>query len=408
MAKAKATIGIDIGTYSIKILGVNKETNEALFLEVRDSHGVQKGRIKEPSEVAKIINEMIESIERKHSYPIENVFVNINGSKLELIPSSASISVGRADQKISEEDINRVKEETKMINLQSNNKKIIEIFPVEWTLDGEKESRDPLGMQGFKLELEAMLLSVFNSDIEAVIDSLDGIDISEENIVPGPIADANAILTPSQKELGVALINIGAGSTSIIIYEEGKLLNMAVFPIGSSNITNDIAIGFKTEIEIAEEIKKKYGSCFKKTGQAKKINFPLEIEEDEDENEKKKKEYLTFAEKDLIKIIEARTCEIFDFAQEEIKKVSKQGLLPAGVIITGGGANLSGIVELAKKEFKLPVKIGYCKEIKGLEKDVTLSTVCGVLLSMTGKDSLYSPENKFLKKIKKIFSNFAP
>ena len=406
MAKAKATIGIDIGTYSIKILGINRETNEALFLEVHDSYGVQKGRIKEPLEVSKIINEMLDNVERKHNYPIENVFVNINGSKLELIPSSASISVGRADQKISEEDVNRVREEVKMINLQSNNKKIIEVFPREWTLDGEKESRDPLGMQGFKLELEAMLLSVFNADVEAVTDSLEGIDINEDNIVPSPIADASAILTPSQKELGVALINIGAGSTSIIIYEDGKLLNMAVFPIGSSNITNDIAIGFKTEIEIAEEIKKKHGSCFKKTGQARKINFPLESEEDEEE--KKKKEYLTFTEKDLVKIIEARVCEMFEFVQEEIKKVSKQGLLPAGIIITGGGSNLSGIVELAKKEFKLPAKIGYCKEIKGLEKDVTLSTVCGVLLSRADKDSSYSPENKFLKKIKKLFSNFAP
>ncbi|KUK49859.1 MAG: cell division protein FtsA [Parcubacteria bacterium 33_209] len=402
MAKAKATIGIDIGTYSIKILGINKETNEALFLEVHDSYGVQKGRIKEPAEVAKIINEMLESIERKHNYPIENVFVNINGSKLELIPSTASISVGRADQKVSEEDISRVKEEVKMINLQSNNKKIIEVFPKEWTLDNEKESRDPLGMQGFKLELEAMLLSVFNAEIETVLDSLDGLDVTEENIIPGPIADANAILTPSQKELGVALINIGAGSTSVIIYEDGKLLNMAVFPIGSSNITNDIAIGFKTEIEIAEEIKKKHGSCFKK-GQAKKISFPLESEEED-----KKKEYLTFAEKDLIKIIEARVCEIFELVQEEIKKVSKQGLLPAGIIITGGGSNLSGIIDLAKKEFKLPAKIGYCKEIKGLEKDATISTVCGVLLSRSDRDGSYNSENKFFKKIKKIFNNFIP
>ncbi|MDK2948938.1 MAG: cell division protein FtsA [Patescibacteria group bacterium] len=402
MAKAKATIGIDIGTDSIKILGINKDTNEALFLEVHDSYGVQKGRIKEPAEVAKIINEMLENIERKHDCPIENVFVNINGSKLELIPSTASISVGRADQKVSEEDIARVREEVKMINLQSNNKKIIEVFPKEWTIDNEKESRDPLGMQGFKLELEAMLLSVFNTEIEAVKNALDGIDITEENIIPGPIADANAILTPSQKELGVALINIGAGSTSIVIYEDGKLLNMAVFPIGSSNITNDIAIGFKTEIEIAEEIKKKHGNCLKK-GKTKKINFPLENEE-----EGERKEYLNFAEKDLVKIIEARVCEIFDFAQEEIKKVSKQELLPAGIIITGGGSSLSGIVDLAKKEFKLPAKIGYCKEIKGIEKDATLSTVCGVLLSIDDKDGSYNSENKFFKKIKKIFSNFIP
>ncbi|MDD3386550.1 MAG: cell division protein FtsA [Candidatus Pacebacteria bacterium] len=409
MAKAKATIGIDIGTHKIKVLGINRETSEALFLEIRDSYGVQKGRIKEPSEVSQIIGEILESIERKHNYPIENVFVNINGTKLELIPSQASISVGRADQKVSEEDVERVKEEVKMINLQSGNKKILDVLPKDWILDNDTEARNPVGMQGFKLELKAMLLSVFNADIESIIEALEGIDITEENIVPSPIADADAILNPSQKELGVALINIGAGTTSVSIYEEGKLLSMTVFPIGSGNITNDIAIGFKTEIEVAEKIKKQYGSCIKKKA-SKKINFSLDDDEDDDEDDepKKSKNILTFSEKDLIKIIEARVCEIFELANQEIKKLSKQGLLPAGIIITGGGANLSGIVELAKNEFKLPAKIGYCKEIKGLDKDSSLSTVCGTLLSQADKKSFYTPENKFLKKIKKIINNFIP
>ena len=218
MAKAKATIGIDIGTHKIKVLGINKETKEALFLEVRDSYGVQKGRIKEPAEVSQIINEILETIERKHSYPIENVFVNINGTKLELIPSQASISVGRADQKVSEEDVERVKDEVKMINLQSNNKKILEVIPKDWVIDGDTEARNPVGMQGFKLELNAMLLSAFSADIDSVLDALEGIDITEDNIVPSPIADADAILNPSQKELGVALINIGAGTTSVVVY----------------------------------------------------------------------------------------------------------------------------------------------------------------------------------------------
>jgi len=408
MAKAKATIGIDIGTQKIKILGINKETKEALFLEVRDSYGVQKGRIKEPAEVSQIINEILETIERKHNYPIENVFVNINGTKLELIPSQASISVGRADQKVSEEDVERVKDEVKMINLQSNNKKILDVIPKDWIIDGDTEARNPVGMQGFKLELNAMLLSAFSADIDSVLDALEGIDITEDNIVPSPIADADAILNPSQKELGVALINIGAGTTSVVIYEDGKLLSMIVFPIGSGNITNDIAIGFKTEIEVAEKIKKQYGSCLKKKS-SKKINFPLDEEDDDDDEEvKKNKNILTFSEKDLIKIIEARVCEIFDLASQEIKKVSKQGLLPAGIIITGGGANLSGIVELAKNQFKLPAKIGYCKDIKGLEKDSSLSTVCGTLLSKADKENFYHSDNKFFTKVKKIINNFIP
>ena len=409
MSRAKVITGIDIGTQKIKILGVKKVDNEkeALFLETADSFGIEKGRIKDSEEVSRIINEIVEKIERKNNCSIENIFVNINGTKLQLIPSHSSISVGRADQKVSEDDISRAKDEVKMINLQSNNKKIINVFPKEWTLDGEKESRDPVGLQGFKLELDAMLMSSFNSDIESIVESLEGFDLEEENIIPSPIADAEAILTPKQKELGVALINIGSGTSSIVIYEEGKLLGMSIFPIGGGNITNDIAIGFKTEIDIAEEIKIKHGSCFKKNTKSK-INFLLEEEEDNEEEKKKEKKYLTFSEKDLIKIIEARVCEIFELASQEIKKLSKQGLLPAGIIITGGGANLSGIVELAKNEFKLPAKIGYCKEIKGLDKDSSLSTVCGTLLSQADKKSFYTPENKFLKKIKKIINNFIP
>lgn len=412
MSRVKVITGIDIGTQTIKILGIKKTENgkEALFLETADSFGVEKGRVKDAEEVSRIINELVENIERKHNCSIENVFVNINGTKLQLIPSHASISVGRADQKVSEEDIERAKGEVKMINLQSNNKKIINVFPKEWVLDGEKETRDPVGLQGFKLELDAMLLSSLSSDIESIIEALEGFEIEEGSIIPGPVADAEAILTPKQKELGVALINIGAGSSSIVIYEEGKLLNMVVFPVGGGNITNDIAIGFKTEIDIAENIKKKYGTCLKKVAK-KKINFDIDSpEEDEEEEEKKKKDknFLTFSEKDLVKIIEARVCEIFELAGKEIKKVSKEGSLPGGIVLTGGGSNLPGIVDLAIKEFKLPCRIGYCKDIKGIDKDSSLTTVCGLVLTNIEKESSYSRGSKIGKKIKNFLNNFIP
>ena len=409
MSRAKVITGIDIGTQKIKILGVKKVDNEkeALFLETAESFGIEKGRVKDSEEVSRIINEIVEKIERKNNCSIENIFVNINGTKLQLIPSHSSISVGRADQKVSEDDISRAKDEVKMINLQSNNKKIINVFPKEWTLDGEKESRDPVGLQGFKLELDAMLMSSFNSDIESIVESLEGFDLEEENIIPSPIADAEAILTPKQKELGVALINIGSGTSSVVIYEEGKLLGMSIFPIGGGNITNDIAIGFKTEIDIAEEIKIKHGSCFKKNTKSK-INFLLEEEEDNEEEKKKEKKYLTFSEKDLIKIIEARVCEIFDLANKEILKVSKEGLLPGGIVLTGGTSNLSGIVDLAIKEFKLPCRIGYCKEIKGINNDPSLTTVCGLVASRIDDENSYPKGSKWGKKIKNFFSNFIP
>jgi cell division protein FtsA len=418
MAKTKVLTGLDIGTDTIKILGIKTDSEsgwEVLFFESIDSFGVLKGRIKDASEVGKRISELIERVERKHNCRIENLFVNINGTKLQLVPSHALISVGRADQKVSKEDKERIFDEVKMINLQSNNKTILDVFPREWILDGEREITEPIGMQGMRLELDALLLSAFISDTDAIIDAVAGaeFEIGEENIVPGPVADANAVLTPSQKELGVALVNIGAGTSSVLIYEEGKLLNLAVFPVGSGNITNDIAIGFKTEIEIAEKIKKQYGSCSSKDGK-KTIEFNLSSDEDDEEMEidfkkkKKNKNVLNFSQKELEKIIEARVSEIFELADKEIKKVSRQGLLPGGIVLTGGGVKLPGMVELAKKEFKLPCRIGYCKEFKGLEKDSSLTTVCGLILSKVEKENHLSKASGVGKGIKKFFENFIP
>jgi cell division protein FtsA len=424
MSRLKIITGLDIGTDTIKILGIKKDSEavmEVLFFDTINSFGVQKGRIKDASEVSKKITELIERVERKHNCRVENIFVNINGTKLQLVPSHALISVGRADQKVSSEDKERIFDEVKMINLQSNNKTILQVFPREWVLDGEKGISDPLGLQGMRLELDALLLSCFNSDIEGIIDSAGSFGVEEENIIPGLIADANAVLTPNQKELGVALINIGAGTSSVLVYEEGKLLNMAIFPVGSANITNDIAIGFKTEIEVAERIKRQHGSCLSGAGK-KKIDFNLSlIEEDDDEDEedilgkkkkgekKKPKNVLSFSEKELNKIIEARVCEIFELADKEIKKVSKQGLLPAGIVLTGGGAKLPGIVDLAKKEFKLPSRIGYCTNFKGLDKDSSLATVCGLIMGKIDKEDSHSTGGGGIgKKIKGFFENFIP
>ncbi|MFZ2390682.1 MAG: cell division protein FtsA [Minisyncoccales bacterium] len=423
MSRIKTITGLDIGTDTIKILGVKKDSEsgmEILFFDTIDSFGVQKGRIKDSNEVAKRVSELIERVERKHNCRVDNIFVNINGTKLQLVPSHALISVGRADQKVSSEDIERIYDEVKMINLQSNNKTILQVFPREWILDGEKEIRDPLGLQGVRLELDALLLSAFNSDIEGIIDSIEAVDLEEDNIIPGLIADSNAVLTPNQKELGVALVNIGAGTSSVAVFEEGRLLNMVVFPVGSANITNDVAIGFKTEIEIAERIKKQHGSCLSKDAK-KRIDFNLSLVDEEEEEEeedvfgkkrkiikKKPKNVLSFSEKELSKIIEARVCEIFELVDKEIKKVSKQGLLPGGIVLTGGGSKLPGIVELAKKEFKLPCRIGYCNEFKGLEKDSSLSTVCGLVMSKADKVVSRSGGGGVGKKIKGFFENFIP
>lgn len=417
MAKTQIVIGIDIGTDTIKILAVKKEIEtgkilETIFLNKVKSFGVQKGRIKNINEVAKRIQDLVEKMEQSQGQKRSNhqeFLLSINGSKLQLFPSRGLVVVGRADQKVSQEDVDRIYQNVRAVNLQSTNKEILDVYPKEWILDGERDVKDPLNLHGARLELEAYLLSVFSSDLESVVEAgiSAGLDIDVNNIVACPVADARSVLTPQQKELGVALINIGAATTSVSIYEEGKLLNMAIFPIGSANITNDIAIGFKTEIEVAEQIKKEYGSCFDNESGSKKIEINLDVfaREDEEialqkdiedsvfetfgrglkkiEKQKLKKEkgnILVFSKKDLKKIINARVDEIYSLAVEEIKRSGKQGLLPGGIVLTGGGSKLPGMIDLAKKEFNLPCRIGFPKELNNQVMDPSFATVCGLIM----------------------------
>ncbi len=420
MAKTQVVTGIDIGTSIIKIITARKDVEtgkiiDILFFRTIDSSGVQKGRIKNTQETGKKIAELFSDMQKEKIPKTSEFFVSINGNKLELINTKGLINVSQAGGKISQEDIERIYQGAKAVNLQSTNKEILSTFPKEWILDGEREIKDPLGLRGTRLELEAFLLSVLSSDTESVMEAINqgGID-SEITIVPAILADTRSVLDSSKKELGVALISIGAGTSSVAVFEEGNLLNLAVFPIGSTNITNDIAIGFKTEIEIAEKIKKEYGTCSKMG--TKKIEMDIspfseeKIQIETSNKKAKNKNVIVFSEKELNKIIEARVCEIFDLIDKEIKKVSKQGLLPGGIVLVGGGAKLPGIVELAKKEFNLPCRIGYPKNVPGMEKDCSFSTVCGLIMDDTEEstEGEVSSKEGIGKKIMKVFKDFIP
>lgn len=444
MAKTQITTGIDIGTDSFKILAAKKDIEtgrilDIVFVDQIKSVGIQKGRIQNVIEVAKKIQEMIdrfEQVQGQKKIGAIDFYLSINGSKLQLLPSRGLIVVGRADQKVSQEDVERIFQNVRAMNLQSANKEILDVFPREWILDGERDVKDPLNLHGARLELEAYLLSVFSSDLDNVLEAAGGagLELEAENVIAAPLADARSVLTPQQKELGVALVNIGASTTSVSIYEEGKLLNLAVFPVGSANITNDIAIGFKTEIEVAEKIKKEYGACSQNEAAGeKKIEIDLDTfvqnesltnENAEDsvfetvglsnakkvkvqpKTKKDKSHYLAFTKKSLKRIIDARVNEIYDLVNAEIKKVGKQGLLPGGIVLTGGGAKLPGMVELAKKEFNLPCRIGYPKGFNEQIMDPSFSTVCGLVIDDFEEDSGQINGGGDGGGAKKIFSKF--
>lgn len=416
MAKEPIIIGLDIGSENIKILGVVKDHGSDMyrvqFFEKMPTLGFIKGRIKDDKVLTKRIIELLNKVEEKYNAHIKSLVVNISGSRLELFNNKASVSVSGANGKVSNIDKERVLEDVRTVVL-GNNKKVLKVFPKEWSLDGEKDISDPFGLQGIRLELEASILTCFSSDKELLEMVLNESGVEVEDIIPGPFADAEVLLDDTQKELGVAVINIGFGTTSLIVYEDGKIIDLAIFPVGSSHITNDLAIGLQTEINIAEKIKLEYGLT-EANNKKIEINLKTFLNEDDDEEEvnpreRNNQDYLVFTEKDLRKIIVPRLTEIFDLVKERLKKIGKDKNLPAGIVLTGGGSNLKGFQEFAKKEFGLPCKIGTISNFIGFErKDPSYSTICGLVLVNGFDEEVSLEENGFWKKIKDFISNFIP
>jgi len=400
MAKPSIICGLDVGTQNIKILTVNKETEQltALGCQEASSFGVRRGVVINPGGLSQILRENFLKINQEIK-KIDSLYLNIGGAHLFSMPSHGTIAVSRADQRISEEDVSRVLAAAQTFSLPSN-KEIFDVIPREFVVDGEKGVKEPVGLRGVRLEAEVLALGGFSPYLknltDAVLDS--GMQILDR--IPSAVAAARACLTEKQKELGVAILDIGAGTSDLAVFEEGDLIHLAVLPIGSANITNDIAIGLKTDIDIAEKIKIEFGSCFSRGG-AKKEKIKLED-----------RETLIFSQKELANIVGARISEIFREINKELKKISKDKFLPAGIVLTGGGANLPGMVEFAKKEFRLPVKLGKPRGITDLESDPGLSAVCGLILS--GQDLEEDPGKTSFSaggigtKLKKFFKTFIP
>jgi len=411
MPKGNIVTGLDIGTHSIKALAAQKKGKEWEVLSYTEvpSFGLRKGAVVSVDETEKNIKMAIARIEKDCNRKINSAFVNIGGNHLYVTPSDGIISVSRADQRISKEDIERVLQATRAINIGSKNDEILDVIAKEYIIDDQKGIKQPENLTGIRLEAKVLLLCYFQPYFTNLTQAVLSAKLQINDIKPSPLAAANAVLTPQQKELGVALIDLGAATTSLAVFEEGELMHMAIFPVGSANITNDIAIGLKTEVAIAESIKKQHGTCLLKVEKDKKNSMQAP--------EKKKIEVfdrsssLTFTKKDLVSIIEPRVYEILDLVQKELKKINRQELLPGGVVLTGGGAKLPKIKEFTKNTLKLSCEIGSPKGIIGLEDDPSLATVMGLALEgvdFTEQEGILGLTKGWGAGFKKWLKNFIP
>jgi len=413
MAKGNIHIGLDIGTSTIRtVVGSYKKGDERVKIIGRGeslSSGMRRGVVIDIDEATECIKKSIEQAELSSGISIDHAFLSVGGNHINIMENKGLVAVSRADQEVSVEDINRVIDSASAISLPSN-REIIHIIPKSFKLDNEDDIQDPLGMTGARLEVEALIidgLAPFNKNLTKCANNL-GIEI--DGLVLNVLAAAQAVLSKKQKELGVMVLDLGGGTASMAVYEEGKLLHAHVLPVGSAHVTNDIAIGLRTTIELAEKIKLKYGCALASEIKKKEMINLAELDE---------KEEGEVSRLEVARIIEARIQEIFELVNKELKKINRQRLLPAGAVLVGGGALMPKIVDLAKKELGLPVQIGRPTEIDGIVEEVakpTFATAVGLVMwgatmpdrsqGQSFLSNISTPST--INKIKKWFRAFLP
>ncbi len=399
MAKPFIITALDIGSGYIKILSISKKPGEEDFEVLGQaeeiSSGIRKGVVIDINKVSEIISSLVGKIEQDSGQKINNVYASIGGGHIFSTSSQGLVSVSRADRKISEEDIYRVLQAAQTISMPSN-KEIIQSFPKEFIVDGEKGIKEAVGMEGVRLEADVLMLGCFTPYLRNSSRTINNSGLQVNDLIPTPLASSRAVLTPREKELGVCVLDIGAGTTSMAVFEEGSLIHANIFSIGSGHITNDIAVCLKTDIDTAEKIKKEFGTC-QNISKGKKAEIKIESISEE--------EPLTFSKKMLADIIEARVSEIFDLTNKELKSISRQAQLPAGVVLTGGGAKIPSIKELAKKNLKLPVRIGAPLGFANFQEDPSLSTLYGLILEgLEEREDLQGPKKRsWLKRLTDTF-----
>lgn len=379
--------GIDIGTSSIRVVvceyDKNSDCPNVLSFAKKPSRGLRRGYIINFDETVANLKEVIQEAEREAKIKIKRALVGVGGVTMESRFAEGSVAVSRADLEITKNDIKRTLDEAENNLHDMNNRAVLHRFPVSFKVDGKKVLGQPEEMTGSKIETKALFVTCSKQHLKDFIRAVEEAGVIVEDVVASPLASSSLLLPKIQKASGCALANIGSQTTSIVIFEEGQPLSLHIFPIGSTDITNDIALGFKIPLEEAEQIKKR---------------------EVEPIGPKKK----------LDEIIEARVFDIFELIEVHLKKIGRNGLLPAGIVITGGGSNIINVADLAKNYFKLPARVAAptCIYNNQTAIDTSWSVAYGLCVYSFGQaersDYLESESNQIKEKFIHWLKEFMP
>ncbi|MBU1164987.1 cell division protein FtsA [Patescibacteria group bacterium] len=354
MASKDIICGLDIGSDNVRLavgqkIGEEGEKLHIIGASETEADGITKGVITSIEDAISSITACIEKAERMTGLQIDSAWVGISGSHIISQESRGVIAVSKANGEISSDDVERVIEAARTVATPPNYE-ILHVIPKSFIVDGQGGIKDPIGMTGIRLEVDTQIIQGLSSQTKNLTKSVYRTGIEIEDVVLAILATSEAVLSNRQKELGVIVANIGGSTTSLVVFEEGDVMHTANIPIGSEHITSDIAIGLRISIDAAEKIKLEYGSA-----QPKEISKRDEI----DVGELNGTESTFISRKYIAEIIEARVEEIFEKVDAELKKIDRDGKLPAGIVLTGAGAKLTGLDEVAKRKLRLPASIGY-------------------------------------------------
>jgi cell division protein FtsA len=366
--------GLDIGTSTVRcVVGMSDASDSTRIAVIGHGSapnlGMRKGVVVHIDDVVEAVTHAVTEAERVSGIQIQSATVNINGSHVTGMNSRGVIAISTANREITYDDRMRVEEAATIVKIPPN-REIIQVFAKNYRLDGQDNIKDPIGMHGVRLEVDTHIVTAATPNLRSLGIVLEKAGIFPSHYTVASLAAAEAVLSRQQKESGTLLLDIGAGTTNLVVVEDGEVQHVAVLPVGGIHITNDLAIGLKTDLDIAEQVKISQASLEQKTriGRAK-VDFEGHT-------------YL-FDPDGIRMITEARVEELLELVDKELKKIHRSQKLPGGVVLVGGTAKLPGIAEFTRDKLQLASRVGKLQQLNGLidtVNDLSYATTVGLMM----------------------------
>jgi len=399
--KKRIISAIDVGTTKIctAIAEVNETGNtQVVGVGIAPSKGLHKGLVVNIDDAKEAIRESVRKAEQACNYKVESAYVGVTGRHVNSVNNRGVVSITRNDRLVRSEDLKRVLSSAQSFKVP-NDRKMLHVIPRNYSVDGQTGVKNPVGMYGFRLDVETHIITAAATSVQNLVKCIRGIGVDVEDLILEPLASSEAVLTSDEKQVGVILADIGGGTTDVCVFKDGSIWHTAILPVAGYQLTRDVAIGLGLPFDVAEEMKKRYGSVMPVYDSKADSQSPIS----EDGH--------GVSYQDLCEIIRARVDEIVRLILLEMPRSEYETIVPAGLVLTGGSSNLSGIETLGRDILKLPVRVGVPSNVYGITdalRDPAYATSVGLLLwGAKNQGKRRWNGGGFFGRVKTLFSQFA-